>query len=93
MTIPEGITKVPSCLLKNCTSLDEVILLNGITEVGFEAFMNCVRLQSITLPASLTKFCYEAFGNCVSLTDDVYFGGTVAEWEAVEKWLNDIDPE
>ena len=62
----------------------EAIIPAGVTEIGDEAFYNCTSLVSITLPASVKKININSFELCESLTD-IRFGGTKAQWNAVDK--------
>ena len=77
------------CLEKNATS---VTIPEGVTEIGAEAFINCESLELVEIPSSVTKIGCYAFDGCESL-ESVAFGGTVTQWEAVEKedeWRRDV---
>lgn len=67
-----------------CTSLESVILPDTLTELLGSTFSGCTALQSITLPASVKTINGGEFSGCTSLTDFNY-GGTVAEWNAINK--------
>ena len=65
------------------TSLNRLILPDGITRLeGVCSY--CRTLEDVTLPASIAYVDFLAFFHCDSLTA-LYFDGTVAEWNAVEK--------
>lgn len=61
-----------------------ITIPDGVTSIGYEAFDNCSRLTSITIPNSVTSIGYDAVGFCKSL-NDIYFNGTQAQWNAIEK--------
>ena len=67
-----------------CDSLKSITLPGGVTYIGNQAFDSCTALESITLPGGLTYIGYIAFRNCTALTD-IYFGGTVRQFENMEK--------
>lgn len=62
----------------------DVILADGITEIEPRSFFACVDITSITIPFSVNKIGENAFLDCKKLTD-IYYGGTKAQWNAVEK--------
>ena len=84
VAIPEGVTEIGGGAFRDCTSLTEITIPNGVTEIGWYAFSGCRSLASITIPNSVTYIVGQAFWNCESLAD-IRFGGTKAQWKAVEK--------
>jgi len=64
------------------TLIVEAVLESGVSEVGHGGFDWCVNLEKITIPRSVDLIKYSAFYNCEALTD-VYYAGTMAEWEAL----------
>ncbi len=56
-----------------------------VVEIGDEAFMNDTDLTSVTIPTSVTSIGGFAFKGCTALTT-IYYEGTRAEWNAVERW-------
>ena len=78
-----------------CTSLTSVSFGDNsqLTSIDGMAFDGCTSLASITIPASVTKIGFDAFYGCTALTT-IYFEGTRAEWNAVERehnWVDDIN--
>lgn len=55
-----------------------------VTAVGIKAFLEEVYLTSITLSDEITLIDESAFAYCENLTD-IYYGGTIGQWEEVEK--------
>ncbi|MBO4535354.1 MAG: leucine-rich repeat domain-containing protein, partial [Clostridia bacterium] len=66
------------------TSLTTIILTN-CTTIGNYAFTGCTMLTTVTIPAEVTVIYDRAFYDCSGLTD-IYFLGTRAQWEDVEKY-------
>ncbi len=78
-----------------CTSLTSVSFGENsqLTSIDGMAFDGCTSLASITIPASVTSIGQWAFSGCTALTT-IYFEGTRAEWNAVERehnWVDDIN--
>lgn len=53
ITIPDGVTELPSHAFANCTNLTEVNLPNTLVSLNDYAFYECPNLVTIVLPASL----------------------------------------
>ena len=76
-------TKTEYDFLGTNTTLTGVVFPEGLQSIGSDAFVRCKALTSVEIPASLTRlgsYCF-AYG---ALTE-IRYGGTMAEWEAVEK--------
>ena len=59
----------------------------GVTKIGESAFKDCESLLSVVIPEGVTKIGRYAFGGfwgCKSLSS-VEFGGTMAQWKAIER--------
>ena len=56
----------------------------GVESISSRAFLNRSSLTSVTIPKSVILINQWAFDGCTSLTD-VYYGGTRAMWDAIEK--------
>ena len=84
VSLPSTFTEFGTWVFYDCISLTTVVVPEGTESIGFEAFGYCTGLQSVTLPASLQRISQGGFDyGCRSLTD-VYYGGTMAQWETVE---------
>ena len=84
LVVPEGVVKIGWNAFIGCASLVSVTIPEGVTEIYEAAFSWCKSLTKVMLSESVTKIDEGAFANCKSLTE-IRFGGTVAQWEAVEK--------
>ncbi len=84
VTISDTVTKIGASAFSRCTSLKSVVIDNGVTTVGEQAFMGCSALSSVSIAASVTAIGERAFCACDRLTS-ISFGGTKAQWAAIEK--------
>ena len=89
VTIPDSVTSIEGSAFSGCSSLTNITIPEGITEIGFNMFGDCAKLKAVTLPKSLTKVETNAFDG--TLVKDVYFGGSLEDWEnVVIKSGNDV---
>ena len=64
-------------------------------EIYPDSFKNCQRIKSITVPKTI-KMYEDSFNYCISLKD-IYFLGTMAEWNALDfvksnvQWVSGIN--
>ena len=68
VTIPDGVTVIPSYGFYNCTGLTSVTIPDSVTSIGERAFRGCTGLTSITIPDSVTSIGAWAFWRCSGLT-------------------------
>lgn len=68
VTLPEGITLLPSNCFESCSSLVSVNLPGSILSLGSDCFISCTSLSSITLPEGLEMISGRCFYRCTSLT-------------------------
>ncbi len=69
ITVPEGITVLPSNTFGCCIALESVQLPSTLTEIGENCFFSCTKLKSVTLPDGLERILSYAFAHCTSLTE------------------------
>lgn len=79
-----GIRNMAERVFNGCWRLADIVIPEGITYIENEMFDDCFGLKSVTIPVSVTKIEYGVFASCVNL-QDIYFAGTMAQWEAIEK--------
>ena len=65
-------------------SLESITIPDSVTMLGREVFKGCTSLKSITIPRSVTFVGDRALAWCV-LLKAINYGGTIADWEAIEK--------
>ena len=65
------------------TSVEKIALPDGMTTIPTMLFYNCSNLKTITIPASVTTVESNAFSGCGQAMT-VYFGGTKAQWDALD---------
>ena len=83
VTLPDSIESIGNRAFQRCTSLKTIAIPSKVTSLGVCLFENCASLESVTLPQGLTEIGFGAFRGC-NVLRDVYFGGTRAQWNAVE---------
>ncbi|WP_406033252.1 leucine-rich repeat protein, partial [Treponema saccharophilum] len=71
---------------KEASPAETVVIPDGTTKIAKGKYKNYMSLLFVSIPASVTEIGEDAFSGC-DLLVSVKFGGTVAQWEAVEgKW-------
>ena len=50
ITIPNGVTAIPSSAFRGCTGLMSITIPDSVTSIGSSAFSGCSSLESITIP-------------------------------------------
>lgn len=84
LTISDGVTSISDNAFSGITFADNgtVTIPNSVTSIGDSAFESS-GLTSVTIGSSVTSIGEGAFDVCDALTD-VYYGGTEAQWNAIE---------
>ena len=94
LVIPDTLDGAPVTEIRynafyGCNKLTSVTIPEGVTTIGSYAFNNCTSLTSVTLPKSLNMVEGYAFDG--TRVKDVYYGGTVEDWnEVILKTGNDV---
>lgn len=86
ITIPDSVTRIGNNAFYACRSLTNITIPDGVTNISQGTFYLCSNLESVTIPASVTSIGKNAFGLCSNLTY-MTFEGTMAQWDAIEKYL------
>ncbi len=84
IVLPDGIKTIGKFFFGHCDNLKNFVIPEGVTEIDYNAFYHCDALESVVIPKSVTSIGQQIFAFCPELKD-VYFAGTVEEWNAVEK--------
>lgn len=87
ITIPDHVTYIGNYAFSSCGSLTRVSIPEGVQTISRATFYWCPNLKSITIPSTVTYIYENAFADCDSLSD-VYYNGTVNEWNAITKGDN-----
>ena len=83
IVIPDSVTSIGEFAFAYCDSLNGVVIPNGVNGIGQGTFAACGSLTSVSIPDSVTSIGENAFADCYELAE-VYYGGTQAQWEAIE---------
>lgn len=84
VTLPESIDRISEGMFQNCLMLTGVEIPQGTESIGGSAFASCSRLSVVAIPSSVKSIGAAAF-SASNLLKKIYFTGTKAEWEAVNK--------
>jgi len=84
ISVPDGVAEIGEYTFSFCMALESAALPQSVIKVNNGAFWCCDALKEIALPAGITEIGEYAFADCFSL-EKIVFGGTLAEWEDVEK--------
>ena len=92
LELPSGVTHIGKDAFYSCGEMQSIALPETVRYIGAEAFGNCSALTEITLPKNVSYIGASAFMYCTKLAK-ISFGGTEAEWNAMEKtpdWDRDM---
>lgn len=83
LRIPGTVQRIGNYAFLDCEELESLVLAEGVKEIGAQAFARCGSLREVHIPASVTSIGYRAFGVGLNSLTDVYYGGSLAEWEQI----------
>ena len=84
VTLSGSVKRIGTHAFFDCTELASLELCEGLESIDLYAFWGCTNLTEVAIPKSVMKFGSEIFLDCPRLTE-IDYGGTRAEWEAIEK--------
>ena len=87
IVIPANIKYICTSAFAYCQNLKEAVILSGTTDVEDCAFYHCDSLETVVIPETVTFLGGDVFGYCTAL-QDVYYGGTAAQWDALPSDLS-----
>lgn len=67
-TFEDGVTRIPSSMLRDAYSLEEVTIGETVREIGAYAFCGCKNLYSANIPGSVERIQNNTFRECYSLS-------------------------
>ena len=85
ITFSKNITEIAWAAFQNCTSL-KAVRMPAATTISSHIFRNCTSLVRVVIP-KISSLPIGIFQGCTALTD-IFYEGTTAEWEALEKGQN-----
>ena len=91
VTLPKSVTDIEPYSFFNCSSLESMVIPEGVTVINAFVFANCGQLKTVKTLGAINSVGPWAFVDCDALTD-VYYGGTEAQWNAVEIGSSGNDP-
>lgn len=84
MNFTEDVTELGADAFAGCVKMYNCDLGEGMKRIGNGAFTNCSNLGWVKIYAGIESIGENVFHGCATF-HTVYFEGTMAEWEAVDK--------
>ncbi len=78
ITIPNGVTTLPSYAFQYCTGLTSIVVPDSVTSIGESAFLDCSSLTSVIIPDSVMSMGSSAFSGCSNLTSVIIGNGVTS---------------
>lgn len=96
ITLPDSLTTLTRVAFYSCANLKKVVLgteNSKLTTLNDQTFYLCSNLTEITIPASMTTFNFNSTKGPLTGTPltDIYYSGTIAQWEAFLAGTNSSD--
>lgn len=87
--ISDDAKSIADMAFKNCKNLKYVYIEEGVESIGSESFRNCVSLSDIHMSKGVNEIGELAFyTNSPEL--NVYYDGTIDEWNSIKRINNDL---
>ena len=87
LTGEDGIRSLGEYAFLGCGALSEFAFSESLDEIPDYAFSGCGALGAVSIPSSVERIGESAFSGCENVSE-LSFGGTVAEWNWIEKGAN-----
>lgn len=87
LTFPSGTSEIAAAAFRFRAKITNVVFDGEISKIGCYAFDSCTALTTVTISEKVTFIDDSAFADCSALCD-IYFLGTVEQWNAIEKYYN-----
>jgi hypothetical protein len=84
LILPDTIETIGSYAFSGCSRLKKVVVPSGITSIPNNCFEGCTGVTELTIPDSVGTIGASAFSGCQKLKN-IYYVGTVEQWNAIEK--------
>jgi len=84
VNLPDSITTIGRGVFWGCESLKNVELPDKLTSIDNSMFVYCEQLETVYIPGSVEIIAEWSFSRCTSLIT-ISFGGTMDQWNAIEK--------
>ena len=81
ISLPDTVTTLDFATMRFCEALEQVALSENLKEIPEATLDRDSALKSVYIPASVTAIAADALPSNVK---DIYFGGTEAQWKAIE---------
>ena len=82
--IPETVRSLSNAAFYGCKELRSVTVPGGVEEIPYRCFAACESLVCVSLSLGLKSIGNDAFRDC-QLLDHLFFTGSRAQWDQVEK--------
>ncbi len=87
LTFPSGTSEIAAAAFRFRAKITKVVFDGEISKIGCYAFDSCTALTTVTISEKVTFIDDSAFADCSALSD-IYYHGTVEQWNAIEKYYN-----
>lgn len=82
--LPDTVTLIDGAAFSECDSMKSFTVPRGVRALYSEILYGCDMLECICIHSGVTRITEKAFIECPFLMD-IYYGGTIEEWQAISK--------